>query len=142
MNPSPFEPAHLNESVFAVPPLARDASLKVSRVENEKIIRFLESGGVRSLLYGGNAVFYHIQLREYAEVLSMLADTASADTVVVPSIGPAFGFAIDQVEVLRDHDFPTVMVLPSRNWPVTLFTIGASALGGTSGDRVCREVAA
>ena len=115
MHTAPFDPAHLRESVFAVPPLARDPSMAVSREENQKIISFLEAGGVRSLLYGGNAVFYHAALSEYAGLLSMLADAASPQTVVVPSIGPAFGLAMDQVDVLRDFQFPTVMLLPSRD---------------------------
>ncbi len=89
--------------------------MKVCRQQNEKIIRFLEAGGVRSLLYGGNAVFYHIRLSEFADVLSMLSDTAGDETVVVPSIGPAFGMAMDQAEVLRDFNFPTAMLLPSRD---------------------------
>jgi dihydrodipicolinate synthase/N-acetylneuraminate lyase len=115
MKTSPFDPAHLNESVFAVPPLARTASLELSAEENAKIIRFLESGGVRSILYGGNAVFYHVRLAEYASLLAMLADAAGAETTIVPSIGPAYGFAIDQLDVLRDFEFPTVMLLPSRD---------------------------
>ena len=112
---SPFSSKQLRQSVIAVPPLARDASHNVCPLENEKIIRFLEAGGVRSLLYGGNAVFYHIRLSEYANTLAMLAETAGDETVVVPSIGPAYGLAMDQVDVLRDFDFPTVMLLPSRD---------------------------
>lgn len=112
---SPFSIEQLRESVIAVPPLARDANHQVSAAENTKIIRFLEDGGVRSLLYGGNAVFYHIRLSEYASVLQMLAEAAGDQTVVVPAIGPAFGFASDQVEVLKEFDFPTVMLLPSRD---------------------------
>ncbi len=112
---APFSIAQLRESVIAVPPLARDESLNVCAKQNEKIIRYLEKGGVRSLLYGGNAVLYHVRMSEYAGLLTMLADTAGSDTVVVPSIGPAFGLAMDQVEVLRDFDFPTVMLLPSRD---------------------------
>lgn len=112
---APFSAKQLRQSVIAVPPLARDAALQVCPQQNEKIIRFLEAGGVRSLLYGGNAVFYHIRLSEYANVLSMLADTAGEETVVVPSIGPAHGVAMDQAEVLRDFKFPTVMLLPSRD---------------------------
>ena len=112
---APFSIAQLRESVIAVPPLARDESLNVCAKQNEKIIRYLEKGGVRSLLYGGNAVLYHVRMTEYAGLLTMLADTAGSDTVVVPSIGPAFGLAMDQVEVLRDFEFPTVMLLPSRD---------------------------
>src|SRR6056297_778031 len=115
MKTAPFDPAHLSQSVFAVPPLARDASLEIDGDENEKIIRFLEAGGVRSLLYGGNAVLYHTRLSEYADLLGMLADSASNDTVVVPSIGPSYGLAVDQVDVLADFPFPTVMLLPSRD---------------------------
>ena len=115
MKNGPFDPAHLNESVFAVPPLARSDSFEVSVDENAKIIAHLESGGIRSILYGGNAVFYHIALSEYARTLEIIADAAGQDTVIVPSIGPAFGFALDQVEVLRDFDFGTVMLLPSRD---------------------------
>lgn len=112
---APFSVTQLSESVIAVPPLARDESLNVCATQNEKIIRYLENGGVRSLLYGGNAVFYHIRLSEYAQTLSMLAETAGDETVVIPSIGPAYGVAMDQVDVLRDYQFPTVMLLPSRD---------------------------
>ncbi len=115
MKTAPFDPDHLSQSVFAVPPLARDASFEIDGDENDKIIRFLESGGVRSLLYGGNAVLYHVRLSEYADLLGMLSDAAGPDTVVVPSIGPAYGLAVDQVDVLADFAFPTVMLLPSRD---------------------------
>lgn len=115
LHTGPFSAAQLRESVIAVPPLARDRSGAVCREENVKIIRFLEAGGVRSLLYGGNAVFYHVRMSEYAGLLSMLSDAASSETVVTPSVGPAYGLAMDQIEVLRDFDFPTVMLLPSRD---------------------------
>jgi dihydrodipicolinate synthase/N-acetylneuraminate lyase len=110
-----FTTDHLRSSVIAVPPLARDAALNVCPTENAKIIRFLEAGGIRSLLYGGNAVFYHVRLGEYADLLSMLTDAASDETMVVPSIGSSYGIAVDQVDVLRDYDFPTVMLLPARD---------------------------
>jgi dihydrodipicolinate synthase/N-acetylneuraminate lyase len=115
MNTAPFSAAQLRESVIAVPPLARNSSLLICEQENRKIIRFLEAGGIRSLLYGGNAVLYHARLSEYASLLQMLADTASEETVVVPSLGPAFGLALDQAAILREHDFPTAMLLPSRD---------------------------
>ncbi len=115
MQTSPFDPTHLRESVFAVPPLARDSEFKVCRRENEKIVRFLEAGGVRSILYGGNAVFYHARLSEYADLLSMIGEISSDQTVIVPSIGPSFGLAMDQVEILRQHAFGTAMLLPSRD---------------------------
>ena len=110
-----FSYEHLSESVIAVPPLARDDSLNVCREENSKIIRFLEAGGIRSLLYGGNAVFYHVRLSEYDDLLSMLNDTVSDQTMVVPSIGSSYGVAVDQINLLHDHAFPTAMLLPARD---------------------------
>ncbi|QDT10406.1 dihydrodipicolinate synthase family protein [Planctomycetes bacterium K23_9] len=115
MKTAAFDPAHLRDSVFAVPPLARDSDGKPCATENKRMISHLESGGVRSILYGGNAVFYHISMSEYASVLAMLADSSGDDTVIVPSIGPAYGLAQDQIDVLRDFEFPTVMLLPSRD---------------------------
>ena len=111
---SPFNPDHLSQSVFAVPPMARNENGEVCEQENQKIIRHLENGGIRSLLYGGNAVFYHLKLSEFAKTLEMLANLASPDTTVVPSIGPAYGLASDQVDVLRNFDFGTAMLLPQR----------------------------
>ena len=112
---SRFDANHLSKSVFAVPPMARDNDGKVCRTENEKIIRFLEDGGIRSLLYGGNALFYHIRMSEFAETLGILAESAGDETTVVPSVGPAYGLALDQIDVLREFQFPTVMLLPTRD---------------------------
>ena len=111
----PFDSAHLSESVFAVPPLARDADGEVCPNENAKMIRYLEEGGIRSLLYGGNAVFYHMRLSEYAKTLTMLSETAGDQTTVVPSIGPSYGLAVDQIDLLREYSFATAMLLPSRD---------------------------
>ncbi|HEY2586149.1 MAG TPA: dihydrodipicolinate synthase family protein [Tepidisphaeraceae bacterium] len=104
----------LTRSVLAVPPLARTGDLALNEAENTKLIRHMEAGGVRTLLYGGNANFYHISLGEYDQVLSFLAGAASRDTLVIPSAGPAYGTSIDQAKVLRRHNFPTVMVLPQQ----------------------------
>ena len=62
MNTATITPETLSNSVIAVPPLARDADLNVCATENAKIMQHLETGGIRTLLYGGNAVFYHIAL--------------------------------------------------------------------------------
>jgi dihydrodipicolinate synthase/N-acetylneuraminate lyase len=115
MNTNAITPGMLASSVIAVPPLARDAELKICATENAKVIRHLEDGGIRTLLYGGNAVFHHIALAEYADTLAMLRDNAGAETTVIPSVGPAFGTSLDQAAVLRDFDFPTAMVLPARD---------------------------
>jgi len=112
MDTRPVTPERLAKSVIAVPPLARDAQRRVDREQNTRLIRHIEAGGVDILLYGGNANFYHIRPSEYAATLGMLAEAAAPETLVVPSAGPAYGFSLDQAEILRDFDFPTVMVLP------------------------------
>ena len=70
MDTRPITPTTLAGSVIAVPPLARDDSLTVNPAENARIIRHLEAGGVRTLLYGGNAVLGHVALSEYADLMS------------------------------------------------------------------------
>lgn len=105
----------LAASVIAVPPLARDAELAVDRVENAKLVSYLKSGGIRTLLYGGNAVFYHIRLSEYEATVRMLLEIAGEDVWVIPSLGSAFGMMLDQAAVLAKMDrIDTAMILPQR----------------------------
>ena len=106
--------ADLARSVIAVPPMARDKDLKFDRAENEKILRHIEAGQVTTMLYGGNANFYHIAPSEYESVLGQLADIAAADTLVIPSAGPSYGVMMDQAEILKGTAYPTVMVLPHQ----------------------------
>jgi dihydrodipicolinate synthase/N-acetylneuraminate lyase len=105
-------PDALTDSVLAVPPLARNADFTLNEAENAKLIRHVEAGGVRTLLYGGNANFYHLPPSEYDRVLTFLAQSAGDRTLVIPSAGPAYGTMMDQAAVLQRHRFPTVMVLP------------------------------
>src|SRR3954462_8955666 len=88
--------------VIRVPPPARDAQGKVSRAENQKIVRHIEAGGVDILLYGGNANFYHLPPSESRETLAILAEIAAEGTLVVPSVGTAYGLSLDQAEIARD----------------------------------------
>ena len=104
--------ASYQTSVIAVPPLARQPDGTVCAVQNTKLIRHMESGGVRILLYGGNANFYHIRPSEFAATLTVLANAAGPETEIVPSAGPAYGLMMDQAEILRDQLFRTAMVLP------------------------------
>lgn len=114
MRTSPLTPDDLAASVVAVPPLARRADLSLDREANLALIRRLEAGGVRTLLYGGNANFYHLGVSGFGEAVELLAGLAGPDTVVIPSVGPAFGVMMDQAAVLRGSRFPTAMVLPEH----------------------------
>ena len=106
--------AHFERSVMAVPPLARDASGNIDVAENTRLIRHMEAGGVSLLLYGGNANIYHLPLTEYDALLTMLATTASASTLVVPAVGPTYGLLLEHAKILRKHAFQTAMVLPQQ----------------------------
>ncbi|MFZ4766291.1 MAG: dihydrodipicolinate synthase family protein [Roseimicrobium sp.] len=108
-----FSPSDLQRSVIAVPPLCRDADLKINPTENAKLMRHIEGGGVTTFLYGGNANFYNIALSEYAQVLDILEAAAGPSSLVIPSIGPYFGTAIDQAALLATRHFPTAMLLPT-----------------------------
>jgi dihydrodipicolinate synthase/N-acetylneuraminate lyase len=112
MKTTPVTKEDLLRSVIAVPPMARNADFTLNKDANRALIRYLESGGVRSLMYGGNANFYHIALSEYRATLDFLAETAGADTWVLPSIGPDYGKAIDQAAIIKAGPFPTAMLLP------------------------------
>ncbi len=105
-------PDLLHSSVIAVPPLARRPDLSFDPEENTRLIRYLEDGGIRTLLYGGNANLYHISLHHYAELLAFLSGLPDDSTTVIPSVGPAFGTMLEQARILKDYAFPSVMVLP------------------------------
>lgn len=114
MKTTPVTPADLRSSVIAVPPLCRNADLSLSREENEKLIRHMYAGGIRTLLYGGNANLYNIAVSEFDALLGMLRDLAPQDDLwMVPSIGPMYGTAMDQAAILKNYDFPTAMLLPT-----------------------------
>ncbi|MES2734900.1 MAG: dihydrodipicolinate synthase family protein [Verrucomicrobiota bacterium] len=113
MKTTPVTPADLRSSVIAVPPLCRNADLSLSREENKKLIDHMYAGGIRTLLYGGNANLYNIALSEYDALLTLLTDLAPDDLWMVPSIGPMYGTAMGQAAILKDHQFPTAMLLPT-----------------------------
>lgn len=114
MQTTPVQPSQFQQSVLAVPPLARDSQDRLCAQENARLVQHIESGGVSMLLYGGNANLYHVRLTEYAALLEMLQNVAAANTLVVPSVGPSYGLMMDQADVLKDTQFPTVMVLPTK----------------------------
>ena len=115
MKTTPVTPADLAASVLSVPPLARRADLTLNPEANRALIRHLQDGGVRTLMYGGNANFYHLPTSEYAATLDFLAEAAGSDTWVIPSAGADYGKLMDQAAILRTRNFPTAMALPFGN---------------------------
>ena len=99
--------------VFAVPPLARrnDSKRSIDFDQNERIVKHIASGGLSRLLYGGNAFLYHSTLSEFESLLEWLS--GSSDQLwMIPSIGPSFGRALEQADLLRKHSFAVAMMLP------------------------------
>jgi dihydrodipicolinate synthase/N-acetylneuraminate lyase len=114
MKTTPVTPADLAASVLSVPPLARNANFAIDKAENVKLLNHLRSGGVRTFMYGGNANLYNIGVSELRSLAEMLLEIARDDDWVIPSVGSDFGKAMDQVAVMRDLPFPTVMLLPHK----------------------------
>ena len=115
----------LAASVIAVPPLSRNGDLTLNLEENRRLIQHIEKGGVKTVLYGGNANLYHVSLQEYEPLLAFLVEAHAPETVVIPSLGPAYGTMMEQAQIARQFDFPTVMVLP----PPGVFTSTGMATG-------------
>jgi dihydrodipicolinate synthase/N-acetylneuraminate lyase len=99
--------------VLPVPPLARknDARRSIDFAQNDKLVRHMAEGGITRLIYGGNALLYHITLADYEPLLDWLSGLTS-QYLVIPSVGPSYGRAMDQAPLLRKYRFPCVMVLP------------------------------
>jgi dihydrodipicolinate synthase/N-acetylneuraminate lyase len=105
---------HSISGVFAVPPLARrtTSDRSIDFEQNEVIVRHIVQGGITRLLYGGNAFLYHVSLRDFESLLEWLSGFEVA-LWPIPSIGPSFGRAMEQAQLLSKHKFPCAMVLPS-----------------------------
>src|SRR5229473_179405 len=99
--------------VLPVPPLARkaDARRSLDFAENDRLISHMAAGGITRLIYGGNALLYHITLADYEPLLGWLAGL-TREFLVIPSAGPSYGRAMDQAPLLRGRGFPCVMILP------------------------------
>ncbi|MFO1485823.1 MAG: dihydrodipicolinate synthase family protein [Verrucomicrobiaceae bacterium] len=113
MKTTPVTFEDLQSSVIAVPPLCRNKDLSLSKAQNSRLIKHMYKGGIRTLLYGGNANLYNIAVSEYHSLLKMLVDLSPEDMWVVPSVGPMYGTAMDQAKILTEFAFPTAMLLPT-----------------------------
>ena len=112
MNVSPIVESEFASTVMAVPPLARRPDFSLDVEQNRKLIRHMEAGGIRTLLYGGNGNLYHVAVSEFRELLDMLADLTAPETRVIPAIGPDYGKMLDQARILAQTQYKTAMVLP------------------------------
>jgi len=105
-------PADLLCCPLALPPMARTQSGEIAVAEQAKLLDWLRSGGITTFLYGGCANFFNASVRQYAATLDVIEDLARDHEWVIPTIGPDFGKAMDQAEILRGRQFPSAMLLP------------------------------
>ncbi len=104
----------LAASVVAVPPLALHEDGTVNVAANLAVGTHIRKGGVRYILYGGNANLYHYTLERYAEAMETIETVAAQlDVEVITSIGPDFGKAMDQIALIEKTALKNVMVLPT-----------------------------
>ncbi|RFC42099.1 MAG: Dihydrodipicolinate synthase/N-acetylneuraminate lyase [Verrucomicrobia bacterium] len=139
MNAAPVHSEILTRSVIALPPLARTPDRQLSTEQNRRLVRSLEAGGIRILLYGTNALVQHLRPSEYAPLLGMLAEIAGPETTVIPAIGPSHGLMMEQLEVLRGTPFPTVQILPPAD-PEAVTATGFERAVGEITDSLGRPV--
>jgi dihydrodipicolinate synthase/N-acetylneuraminate lyase len=113
MKRSPVTPQDLN-GVIAVPSLPRrsdDPRRAPDFAEARRLVDRIAGAGITRFMFGGNAFFQHITLREYAAALEWMAGLPDS-WWVLPSAGPSYGRLMDQAEILRGRGFPAVMMLP------------------------------
>ncbi len=107
-----LEPADYKSTVVAVPPIALTSDFEIAYDQNTALVRHIEEGGVRILLYGGNANLYHYGQRLYRDALKMMHAYQTERTSVITSIGPDFGKMMDQAKAVREVGLKNVMLLP------------------------------
>lgn len=108
------KPGGEGADVYPVPPLARknDAKRSLDIRENDKLFHFLLGQGMKRIVFGGNALVYHLTMREYSELIEWLSGlTDKAE--IMPGIGPAYGRAMDHAAIVRKHRFPSLLALPN-----------------------------
>lgn len=104
--------ADLGHSVVAVPPFALNEDHEPNREANRALIRHLESGGVTTLLYGGNANVHNWPVSRFGDWLDGLEEAVAPDTWLVPSVGPDWGKLLDEAAILKSRRYPAAMALP------------------------------
>lgn len=114
MKTSPVTCADLRASVISVPPMPRQADGSINLEGNRRLLAHLRAGSVTTFMYGGNANFYNLGVAELGRVMDALTPLLGANDWLIPSVGADFGKAFEQVSLLRERAFPTVMVLPLR----------------------------
>jgi len=112
MKTTPVTKDDLVGSVLSVPPLPHAGDGTIDAAGVARMTAYLRAGNVTTALWGGNANLYNMGLAEFATLLDAIEVAAEGTEWAIPSIGPDYGKAMDQIALLKERDFPTTMVLP------------------------------
>ena len=93
------------------PTLARRADLSLDDAQNRKLIKHIEAGGFRTLLYGGNANLYP---RRSVITHTCWSNSLTLQTLPCIRDWSDFGKMMDQARLLKGTGYRTAMVLPMQ----------------------------
>ena len=107
-----LEPAAYRQSVVAVPPIALSREGRIAGEANRRIMRHIADGGIKTVLYGGNANLYHFGAEGYREAIASLFADCPPELTLLFGIGPDFGKAMDQSADILKAEVRNVLLLP------------------------------
>ena len=112
MRTEPVTEVLISGSVWSVPPLATRGDGALDHAANTALVRHIETGGVSTVLWGGNANVYGMDGASYAALIEAIPDWVAPETWAIPSAGPDFGKLRDHAALLAPTRFPAALLLP------------------------------
>lgn len=112
MKKSSVNKSDICRSVWAVPPIALNEKNIPMDSPNSALISHIEAGGIKTILWGGNANIYGMTCRTFTAMAEMIPDWVTSETWAIPSVGPDYGKLMEHAEVLRGKGYPAAMLLP------------------------------
>ena len=112
MKKSSVSEVDICRSVWAVPPIALDKGNLPIDAPNSALISHIETGGITTILWGGNANIYGMTCRTFTAMAEMIPDWVSPETWAIPSVGPDYGKLMEHAAVIRGQGYPAAMLLP------------------------------
>ena len=103
--------ADLADSVIAEPPMAWSEDRMINLPVNLALGKHMRAGGVRTILYGGNANLSAFTLGQFEQAVELMGIVAQSSRVIA-AIGPDFGRMLDQAGVVERSGLRNVLLLP------------------------------
>ncbi len=103
------------QGVFAQPRLVRDEAGEIDWGESQKEIEIFARQGVTRFIYGGDALS-GVALEPFRKLTTWLQGFPK-NLWAIPGVGPDWGLAVEQAQVLSQRFFPCVLLLPGAEFP-------------------------